>query len=81
MIRMIELTDLSDGDNETYVVVPVDRVAATIRAWYPGDDYVRPWELAAIDELQAALIAEDFDQARDVAAEIGVGFDEAQPVP
>jgi len=81
MTRMIELTDLMDGNNETYAVVPVHRVAATIREWYPADnDHVRPSDLESVDELQAALIAEDFELARDIAAEIAVGFDEAQPV-
>lgn len=81
MTRMIELTDLMDSDNETTAVVPVDQVAATIRQWYPANDAdIRPFDLDMIDELQAALIAEDYEQARDIASEIAVGFDEAQPV-
>jgi hypothetical protein len=79
MTRMIELTDLMDGNNEVYAVVPVDHVAATIRQWYPADDQVRPSDLEKVDELQAALIAEDCGLARDLAAEIAVGFDEATP--
>jgi hypothetical protein len=80
--RMIELTDLMDSDNETYAVVPIDRVAATIRGWFElGEDFIPENHIEAeIDELQAALIAEDFELAREIAAEIAVGFDEAQPV-
>jgi hypothetical protein len=79
-MRMIELTDLMDANNEVYAVVPVDQVATTIRQWYPADDHVRPSDLEKVDELQEALIAEDYETARDIAAEIAVGFDEAQPV-
>lgn len=78
MQNMIELTDQMDGNNEVYAVVPVDRVAATIREWYPADDHVRPSDAEKVDELQAALVAEDYEEARELAAELAVGFDHVQ---
>jgi hypothetical protein len=74
-MNRIELTDLMDGNTEPHSTVPVDQVAATIRGWYPTDNHDRPAEWAEIEELQAALTAEDYEQARDIAAEIAVGFD------
>lgn len=74
-MNMIELTDQMDGNEQPYAVVPVDQVAATIREWYPADDHVRPSDLEKVDELQAALLAEDDEAARELAAELAVGFD------
>lgn len=73
MTRMIELTDLTTSDPKP-VVVPVDDVSRTICGWYPTDDHDHPAELAEIVEFQAALLAEDFEEARDLAAELGVSF-------
>lgn len=72
--NMIELTDLMD-DAMTTAVVPVDQVAATIRKWYPANDGdIRPSDLVNIDQFQAALEAEDYDEASQIASEIAVGF-------
>ena len=75
MTRMIELTDLMDGAT-THEPVPVDQVAARIRTWYPADDqHIRPSELEYLEEFQAALLAEDYSAARDIAAELAIQFD------
>ena len=79
MRYMIELTDLSDGQTEPSDVVPADQGAAAVRGWYPANDSdIRPSELDSIEELQAALIAEDYSAARDIAAELAIGFDAVQ---
>lgn len=79
MKNMIELTDLMDGDNESHATVPVNRVAATIREWYPANESdIRPSDLDKVDEFQAALIAEDYEQASELAGELAVGFDHVQ---
>lgn len=81
MTRMIELTDLY-ADGREPVTVPVGHVARTIRDWYPAsDDDARPSELEMIGELQEALLEWDYDTARDIAAEIAVGFDEVAERP
>lgn len=74
MPNMIELTDLMD-DAMTTAVVPVDRVAATILKWYPANEGdIRPSDLVNVDQLQAALEAEDYDEAGEIAAQLAVGF-------
>lgn len=78
MKNMIELIDLMDGNTEVTAVVPVERVAATICTWYPADDHDHPADLEEINEFQAALIAEDYEEARELAAELAVGFDHVQ---
>ena len=79
MADMIELTDALDDNDKVYAVVPVEQVAAIIREWYPADGYfARQSDLDKIDEFQAALIAEDDEAARELAAELAVGFDHVQ---
>lgn len=75
MNKMIELTDLMDGNTTPYAVVPVEDVALTIRQWYSADSWARPSELDKINDFQEALLAEDYDLARELAGELAVGFD------
>jgi hypothetical protein len=72
MTRMIELTDLRSEVNTT---VRVDRIGPTIRRWY-GDSPNLALDDDLIEELHEALNAQDYEAARDVAAELGIGFDE-----
>jgi hypothetical protein len=75
MKYMIELNDL---DREGHsVIVPVSKVGATIRGWY-GSPTAMTEDDVKIDELHEALNEEDYETARDIAAELGVGFDHVQ---
>jgi hypothetical protein len=77
MTRMIELNDL---DREGHAaIVPVSAVGRTIRSWY-GSATARAEDSDLIDELHEALNEQDYETARDVAAELGVGFDERAEV-
>jgi len=74
MTRMIELTDLMEDDHvET---VRVERVAATIRRWFGGRGVMLTADADMIDELQEALLVQDYAEARAISDEIAVGFDE-----
>lgn len=76
MSRMIELNDL---DREGHVeVVPVSAVGHTIRSWY-GSATALAEDVDTIDELHEALNEQDDEAAREIAAQLGVGFDEAPP--
>lgn len=72
-MRMIELTDL---DREGHLeIVPVNKVGNTIRGWYSSPTAMTEDDVK-IDEFAEALAEQDDDLARDLAAELGVGFDE-----
>jgi len=72
-MRMIELNDL---DREGHVeIVPVARVGNAIRGWY-GSPTAMTEDDVMIDELQEALTERDDELARELAAQLGIGFDE-----
>lgn len=80
MDRMIELTDLTEQD-PTPIVVPVSAVGRTVRGWYPANGFTRQDEIEMVDEFHEALNEQDYELARDLAAELGIGFDEVQTTP
>jgi len=61
-------------------VIPVSVVGRTIRSWY-SSAVSRIEDSDTIDEFHEALNEQDYELARDLAAELGVGFDEVLTTP
>lgn len=78
MTRMIELTDTL---TETTQTVEASAVRRTLRAWYGEATASLAADSDLIDEFHEAINEQDDELARDLAAQLGVGFDEVATTP